>query len=102
MIEKNITCGWVVLFLIAVSGALGGDAVGVKWVALVTGMSCPLCAKNIEKQVSRLEGVVDVKIDLGTGRVEVVYSRAHEGDKSSIAKAIKDAGFEAIDVKKSP
>jgi copper chaperone CopZ len=62
------------------------------WVAEVLGMSCPLCANNIEKQLKRDKTVESVEIDLGKGDVKITYSR-EVAETGSIKKAIEDAGF---------
>ena len=50
--------------------AKGSAAVKSQEVVLwVSGMGCPLCASNIDKQLERLPGVETVKVDLGTGKV---------------------------------
>jgi copper chaperone CopZ len=63
------------------------------WVAVVKGMSCPLCSNNIEKQLSRIKGVDSVKIDLSTGRIIIRFSSPVSKMENVIQKAIKRAGF---------
>jgi copper chaperone CopZ len=63
------------------------------WVAEVRGMSCPLCANNIEKQLKRDKAVESVEIDLGSGVVKIFYSRPMSGVGAAIKKSIEDAGF---------
>lgn len=79
--------------------ALGQETDGNYWVAQVSGMSCPLCAKNIERQVGKILGVTGVEIDLGSGRVRIDYADGFRGDAKAIANAIKDAGFSVGEVK---
>lgn len=69
-----------------------GPASGA-WVAEVSGMSCPLCAHNIEKQLKRDPNVSRVTVDLGKGEVTVVYALAPLAAETSIRKAIDRAGF---------
>lgn len=80
--------------------AQAGDGSG--WVADVRGMSCPLCAKNIEKQLSKIQGIVEVSVDLGSGQVKIRYATGYRGDEKTIAKAIEDAGFSVAKVKEVP
>ena len=65
-----------------------GDAV-----IMVRGMSCPLCAHNIEKQLTKLPEVRSVSIDLGKGRVVASLASMDVSTKWSVEKAIRDAGF---------
>lgn len=63
------------------------------WVAHVFGMSCPLCANNIEKQIKRDKDVKNVSIDLGTGEIKVEYKLDKTNVEKPIRKAIGNAGF---------
>jgi copper chaperone CopZ len=64
-------------------------------------MSCPLCAKNIEKQILRVIPAASVKIDLGTGAVEVRSSTPPLDAASKIRLAIISAGFTPGEVSSS-
>jgi copper chaperone CopZ len=63
------------------------------WAAEVLGLSCPLCANNIEKQLKRDKDVKEVTINLGTGQVIVHYKSEKPNMQSAIKKAIEDSGF---------
>jgi len=64
----------------------------------ITGMTCATCVRTIEKSVSKLDGVIDVKLNLGneTGMVEYESKKLKISD---IEKAIKDAGYGVINEK---
>jgi len=58
----------------------------------VEDMSCEHCVKTIKERVSRLNGVYDVLVDLGTKRVVVEYD-AERLDPDTIRDTIEDAGY---------
>ncbi|MGI9091037.1 MAG: heavy metal translocating P-type ATPase [Gemmatimonadaceae bacterium] len=63
----------------------------------VGGMDCPSCATSIERSLSALDGVDDVRVDVVGGRVRVDYSpgKVVRGD---LASAIQRVGFTVEDV----
>lgn len=60
-------------------------------------MDCPSCATSIERSLSALDGVDDVRVDVVGGRVHVDYSpgKVVRGD---LASAIQRVGFTVEDV----
>jgi len=64
-----------------------------QWTVVVKGMSCPLCANNIEKQIRRVIPDATVKIDLGTGSVEVRSNSSPLDAALKIRRAVISAGF---------
>lgn len=69
--------------------AMGGEI----WIAEVSGMSCPLCANNIEKQLTKDPDVSGVEVDLGSGSVKIHYMRERLGAEVLIRTSIERAGF---------
>ena len=59
----------------------------------VKGMSCPLCANNIDKQLLRVRGVQRVSVDLGTGLVLAKLAPANPPTREQLAGAIAESGF---------
>jgi len=59
----------------------------------VKGMSCPLCANNIDKQLLRVAGVKDVSVDLGSGEVRAKLEPANPPTRDELARAIEQSGF---------
>lgn len=58
------------------------------------GFSCPSCVGRIEKQVGRLAGVSDVKVNFASARIEV----EHDAELSSVddlVAAVAKAGYTA-------
>jgi len=58
----------------------------------VTGMTCGHCVNAVSTEITKLPGVTDVAVDLGTGAVTVT-SAAPLAD-SDVKTAVEEAGFE--------
>jgi len=101
---KIITIVLISSVLMGLSCSLGHakDGDGTEWELSVRGMSCPLCAKNIDKQLSRVPGVVEVAVDLGDGKVRVRWAIGMQGDKQAMIKAVQDAGFSVAEIREIP
>lgn len=59
----------------------------------VKGMSCPLCAESITKNLDSMPGVHVVGLDLGSGEVEVTFEQAPYPSPAALAKTVTDSGF---------
>lgn len=62
-----------------------------KTVALKVSMHCHGCARKVQKQISKLEGVVSVKIELGIKTVTVVGNVTPMQVLEAVSKVIKYA-----------
>ncbi len=62
----------------------------------VPSMSCQHCVNAITKEVTQLNGVQNVKIDLGTKRVSV--ETAVQVSTDDVVNAIKEAGYDDVTV----
>lgn len=58
----------------------------------VPGMHCGQCKAAVEKEVSTVEGVESVDVDLDT---KVVLVRGQGFDDAALRAAIEEAGYEA-------
>ncbi|WP_328323462.1 MULTISPECIES: heavy-metal-associated domain-containing protein [unclassified Streptomyces] len=58
----------------------------------VSGMTCAHCVKSVTEEVSRIDGVIQVDVDLPTGKVTVTSTGAV--DDAAFAAAIDEAGYE--------
>jgi copper chaperone len=59
----------------------------------VYGMTCDHCVRSVTEEVSAIDGVQDVDVDLASGRLAVIgagYSDAQ------IKAAVEEAGYEAV------
>ena len=61
----------------------------------VTGMTCGHCVNAVTSELTGLDGVEDVQVDLGTGQVTVT-SAAPLSDES-VRAAVDEAGYELAD-----
>lgn len=59
----------------------------------VKGMSCPLCANNIDKQLLAVGGVEKVTINLGKGTVIARLMPINPPTRAQLEKAISESGF---------
>jgi len=59
----------------------------------VQGTSCPFCAFGLEKRLSQIEGVADVKMDLKGGKATVTLKPGAQIAEEAFRQAIHDAGF---------
>jgi len=67
------------LMVLAVATATAQDA-GPAYNLYVDGLACPFCAYGIEKQLSKIEGVEKIDIDIGAGAVTVTMARGAKLD----------------------
>ncbi len=58
----------------------------------VTGMTCSHCASSVTEEVSALDGVTDVSVDLPTGKVTV--SSDTELAVDDVRAAVEEAGYQ--------
>ncbi len=59
----------------------------------VNGLSCPFCAYGIEKQVTAIEGVDEIALDLKAGLLTVTMEEGAVLDQPTASKAVERAGF---------
>ncbi len=76
--------------LLILSTAQAGDAI---YIIHVDGLSCPFCAYGIEKQLSAIEGVDKVAVDVGKGEVTVSMQQNSILNEQQVLQAVTDAGF---------
>ncbi|NBH03457.1 heavy metal-associated domain-containing protein [Amycolatopsis sp. SID8362] len=58
----------------------------------VTGMTCEHCVRSVTEEVSEIDGVTGVVVDLPTGKVTVTSSK--DLDVADVRGAVKEAGYE--------
>ena len=62
---------------------------------LVGGMSCANCSKGIENRLMKMTGILNVRVALLSGKVEVYYDATIITDSAIITQAIIDMGYTA-------
>ena len=60
----------------------------------VAGMSCDHCVRAVRDEVSNLEGVQDVSVDLASGALTVTSTQPL--DESAVRAAVEEAGYEVL------
>ncbi len=60
----------------------------------VSGMTCQHCVNSVTEEISLLEGVSGVDIDLASGSVKVTGDRELELD--SVRAAVEEAGYQLV------
>ena len=60
----------------------------------VTGMTCDHCRRAVTQEISAVDGVESVDVDLASGTVTV--STARPVDRADIAAAIDEAGYALV------
>lgn len=58
---------------------------------IVEGMTCQHCVSSVTEEISEIEGVDNVEVDLGTGRVVVGSSAAL--NEAAVEAAVAEAGY---------
>jgi copper chaperone CopZ len=61
---------------------------------IVSGMTCGHCVASVTEEISEIEGVSEVKVDLPTGAVTVIS--AAPLDESRVRAAVVEAGYELV------
>ena len=59
----------------------------------IDGLACPFCAYGIEKQLTRIEGVTDVRIDIASGKVRLTTKEDADLNAATARAAVEAAGF---------
>lgn len=65
---------------------------------VVHGMSCPLCANNVDKQLLDVPGVSAVQVDMSNGRVAVALAPEAGVSRKQLADAVHRSGFTLAEV----
>lgn len=83
----------------AVTSNAADDQIRADQVMLtVEGLSCPLCATNVDRQLARLPGVSKATINLGDGTVLIDVKPGESVSQSALRHAIDEAGYTLVRV----
>lgn len=63
---------------------------------IVQGLSCPLCASSVDKQLATVDGVRAVRVNLQTGEIEVDFADGARPTDAALARAVDDGGFTLV------
>ena len=81
------------------AAAAAAPLTGSSATLIVYGMSCPLCANNVDKLLMTVPGVESVRVDMGTGEVKVALAPEARVTSAQLAKAVNDSGFTLKEVR---
>lgn len=60
----------------------------------VSGMTCDHCAGSVTQEVTKIEGVTDVSVDISAGALTVFSNEPLE--KDSVVEAVEEAGYSVV------
>ena len=60
----------------------------------VNGMTCAHCVMSVTEEITAIDGVTDVAVDLPTGAVAVTSDRPL--DEEQVRAAVEEAGYELV------
>lgn len=66
---------------------------GREAVLTVYGMSCPLCASNVDKSLLAVRGVTNVDVDMSTGTARIGLDGKTPVTRRQLAEAVDRSGF---------
>ncbi len=87
-IVRNMVMTLMLLLLLPVA-----NAASAVYSLKVDGLACPFCAYGIEKKLSAIDGVEDIKVDIKEGQVIVTMADGTSLSEQRARQAVKDAGF---------
>lgn len=58
----------------------------------VTGMTCAHCVDSVTEEISEIEGIADVRVDLDSGTVSVTSSQPLS--EAAVRAAVEEAGYQ--------
>lgn len=58
----------------------------------VVGMTCDHCVRSVREEVATIEGVTNVEVDLGSGKVTIESTEPL--DDAAVVAAVDEAGYE--------
>ena len=75
----------------------GYDVINEKAILKVGGMTCVMCANTIEGTLSRLEGIIDVNVNVSSEKVYVTYNPKIVST-GEMRKAIEGSGYQYLGI----
>lgn len=91
---------FILAILVFFLPATAASAAESQYVLQVDGLACPFCQYNIEKNVSKIDGILGVKANLKDGVVTIDVADGAVLPEAEIRKAITDAGFTLKSIEK--
>ncbi|MEN8258760.1 MAG: heavy metal-associated domain-containing protein [Thermodesulfobacteriota bacterium] len=95
--QKKLLAVTLTALVILLAGLAHGRVSSLR--VAVDGMACPFCAFGVEKRLKKVNGVALVTVDMKTGTATVTARPDASIRYQEVAKAVKDAGFTAGNIK---
>ena len=89
---RNVPIALVAITSLGVT-PISAQARIIEAVADIDGLTCPFCSFGAEKQLKKVDGVRQVKVDVDQGTATLTAKSDQSLDVEKIPKAIKAAGF---------
>jgi copper chaperone CopZ len=90
------------VFAFALLLPLSAFAAQTQYRLQVDGLACPFCAYGIEKELTRIEGLESIDIDINAGTVTVTMAEGASMTEAQADRIVKDAGFTLSEFTKLP
>jgi len=81
------------VILVTLIAPLAVNAAATRYQLEVDGLACPFCAYGIEKKLSSIDGVLDIKVDIEKGQVIVVMEDGSTLSETLADEMVSKAGF---------
>lgn len=62
--------------------------------AIIQGMSCNHCVNAVEKALKGVQGLKDIRVEIGKAE----FTLSGKADPSTVKKAIEEAGYEVVKI----
>lgn len=95
-VSKLLLAGIVILTLGMVS-AEAQETTQPIYTLHADGLACPFCAYGIEKQLSKIDGLEDIGIDIETGMLTLTMAKGATLEEATAREAVEAAGFSLRD-----
>ena len=82
-----------ILTLIVLLAPIGANAASQIYSLQIDGLACPFCAYGIEKKLSSIEGMEDIKVNIETGQVIVTMEDGSTLTETLAGEKVEQAGF---------
>ena len=93
--RRTLLAAMVLIAIIATNS----PAMARTYTIWVDGLACPFCSYGIEKQLSRLPGVMSVKTSLKSGTVILKTQGSRKISENDLRGAVDRAGFSVRKIK---
>ena len=89
--QRGILAGLVFVAVVSAAATVFGQVTSAS--VGIAGLSCPFCAYGLEKQLKKLEGVGEVKIEVNKGLADLKAKKEGSIPVEQVSDAVKKAGF---------